>query len=195
MIDRNTLTSTIHHHPEFMYYYYLVNQFWINFNVFAIAPFLFVCWMRWRSPQLDKKLWSDHIARVLLVITELFYLVDMTVKYKIDGAETICEKGVFIHHLGSVLIIPPMIINNYIPWWVNPIAFMHGFSIYFPELAFINYIYALFLILYTYKIHQEPFRHFRCYWMLRIAICFIWVFILAYLLDDCSNYLPIGPDN
>ena len=135
------------------------------------------------------------MARVLLIICWFFYLADMAIKYPIDGAETICEKGLFIHHLATLFILPPMIINRYIPWWVNPIAFMHGFAIKFPELTIINYVYGVCLLIFTYQIHQKPYRDFRGYWVLRIAITYIWVFALTVLLDDCSNYLPIGPDD
>jgi hypothetical protein len=43
-----------------------------------------------------------------------------------------CKKTFLIHHMGSILIIAPLIINRYIPWWVNPIGFMHGFLMAWP---------------------------------------------------------------
>lgn len=180
---------------ELMPLYYFLNDFWIKFNVFAILPFLFACGMRLRYPQLSKKLWSDHISRVLIAISWFFYLADIAVKYQVDGADSVCQKGLFIHHFGSLFILPPLVLNSYIPWWVNPIGFMHGFAIRFPELTIINYIYGIFLLLFTYKMYQEPHRQFRGYWACRMSINLIWVFAITVLLDDCSNYLPTGPDS
>ena len=69
-----------------MDYYYLSNKFWITYNVVLIAPFMFSCIVRFFNQDINKQLWTDHIARVLLIISWLFYIYDMAVKYPVDGA-------------------------------------------------------------------------------------------------------------
>ena len=117
---------------EIMDHYYFSNWFWITFNVILIIPFLISCVCRFLNQSLDKHLWTDHFARYLLLISWLYYIYDMVVKYPVDGAETICEKAFYIHHGSSLFILPPLILNKHIPWWVSPIGFMHGFCIKFP---------------------------------------------------------------
>ena len=56
----------------------------------------------------------------------------MPLKYLVDGADSLCEKGFFIHHIGSSILVLPFVINNYQGWWLNPVGFMHGFCIAFP---------------------------------------------------------------
>ena len=177
-----------------MDYYYASNQFWITYNVVLILPFMFSCLMRFLNQDINKYLWTDHIARVLLIISWLFYIYDMAVKYPVDGAETICDKAFFIHHGSSLFILPPLIINSYIPWWACPIGFMHGFCIKFPEIEAINYVYAVCLMIFHYGIYQKPYRDLRGYGFLRFFMNFIWIFCLMLLLGNCSNYLPTGPD-
>lgn len=175
-------------------FYYLSNKFWIAFNVFLIVPFIFSCLMRFFNPDVNKPLWTDHIARFLLTVSWVFYIFDMAAKYPIDGAHTICEKAFFIHHGSSLLILPPLILNKYIPWWVSPIGFMHGFCIYYPQYEFINYIYAVCLFIFHYGIYQEPYCKFKGYGITRFFMNFIWIFALMLLLGNCSNYLPTAPD-
>ena len=119
---------------EIMDHYYFSNWFWINFNVFLIIPFLISCICRFYNQSIDKYLWTDHLARYSLLISWLYYIYDIIVKYPVDGANTICEKAFYIHHASSLFIFPPLILNKHIPWWVSLIGFMHGFGIIFPEL-------------------------------------------------------------
>ena len=88
----------------------------------------------------------------------------------------------------------PLIINRYIPWWVNPIGFMHGFSVKFPELEILNYIYSICILIFQYGLYQYPYRNLKGYWITRFAINFVWAFIIMYLVGNCSNYLPTSPD-
>lgn len=155
-----------------------------------IPCFLFPCIVRFFNQDLHKQLWTDHIARFFLFVSWVFYIYDMAVKYPVDGAETICERSFFVHHGASLFIMPPLFMNKYIPWWVCPIGFMHGFTINFPEYEFINYVYAVCLFIFHYGIYQEPYRRMWGYNFLRFFINFIWIFALMLLLDNCSNFLP-----
>ena len=116
-----------------MDHYYFANKFWISFNVVLIVPFIISCVVRFFNQDINKHLWTDHLARIFLSISWVFYIYDMAVKYLVDGGDSICEKAFFIHHTSSLFIFAPIILNDYIPWWVGPVGFMHGFCIYFPE--------------------------------------------------------------
>lgn len=117
---------------EIMDYYYFANWLWITGNIAMIIPFLTSCFVRFFNQDINKYLWTDHFARFFLFFSWCFYIFDMIVKYQVDGADTICEKAFFIHHGSSLILLPPLILNSYIPWWVCPIGFMHGFCINFP---------------------------------------------------------------
>ncbi len=115
-----------------MDYYYLTNKVWVYGNLVLILPFIISCVFRFKQPDINKKLWTDHFARFFLFFSWAFYIVDMLVKYPVDGGDSICQKSFFIHHVGSLFIMPPLFLNRYIPWWSCPIGFLHGFAIYFP---------------------------------------------------------------
>lgn len=117
---------------DFMFHYYLSNNIWVYGNLILIVPFLISCVNRLRNPDINKYLWTDNLARFFLVFTCLYYIYDVPVKYLVDGGNTICQKGFFIHHISSLFIIPPIILNSYIPWWANPVGFLHGFCLLFP---------------------------------------------------------------
>lgn len=55
-----------------------------------IPPFLISCIVRFFNQDINKYLWTDHLARIFLFVSWVFYIYDMTVKYPVDGAETIC---------------------------------------------------------------------------------------------------------
>ena len=114
--------------------YYILNNFWIYSNMFMIIPFFLAGLNRFihRGKSLDSPLWSDHITRFFLIVTWIFYILDILVKYPVDGIDSFCEKGFFIHHLSSLFLLPPLFINRYIPWWVTPIGWMHGILLYMP---------------------------------------------------------------
>lgn len=158
-----------------------------------VPCFLISCFIRFYNQDLKKHLWTDHLSRLFLFVSWAFYIFDMAVKYPVDGAETICEKAFFVHHGASLFIMPPLFLNDHIPWWVGPIGFMHGFNINFPHLEILNYIYALFLMIFHYGIYQEPYRRMWGYNFLRFFINGIWIFALLVLFGNCSNYLPISP--
>ena len=113
--------------------YYFINKIWINANVYAIIPFLISCIVRFFNQDINKNLWTDHFARIGLIFSWAFYIIDMYFKYPIDGSDSICEKAFYIHHIGSLLIFPPLFLNRHISWWICPIGFLHGFCIKFPE--------------------------------------------------------------
>lgn len=160
----------------------------------AIVPFL-VAWIwRFLHPQLDKILWTDHIPRFFLTFTCFFYAYDSVNKYILDGGDTICQKGLFLHHISSLLVIVPIVLNRYIPWWANPVAFMHGFCVLYPEAEFLSYIYAVAVMNYHYRIYQHPYRDLKYYNFARVGINGVWVFCIYLLIGDCSNFMPLSPD-
>jgi hypothetical protein len=114
-------------------HYYLSNNLWVYSNAALIIPFTVCCINRLRNPDINKSLWTDHITRTLLIYTWLYYVYDIPVKFAVDGASTICTRTFFIHHFSTLLVLPPIILNTYIPWWVNPIGFLHGFVMLFPD--------------------------------------------------------------
>ncbi len=177
-----------------MDFYFLINKFWINYNCFLIIPSGIACINRYLHPQIDKPLLTDYITRFLLIVACLFYLCDSVVKYVIDGGETICQKAIFIHHLTSEIMIIPFIINKYVPWWTNPIGFMHGFLVFFPEAEVLNYIYAAAVLYFQYMLYQKPFVDIPYYKITRVTINGVWVFALFLMIGDCSNYLATVPD-
>ena len=75
---------------DIMDYYYASNIFWINFNIFFILPFIVACIVRFFNQDVNKNLLTDYPPRILLFMSCIFYVYDMVVKYKVDGAETIC---------------------------------------------------------------------------------------------------------
>lgn len=171
--------------------YFLLNNIWYYGNLTMMPLFFISMIFRWKNPSIHKHLWTDHFARVCLIFTVIFYVFDIYVKYQVDGGDTICQKSFFIHHGWSLLLLPPLIINDYIPWWVNPVGFLHGICIFFPEFEAINYVYAGCLFVFQYGTHQKPYRDLKGYWLTRYCMNFIWVFALLLLIGDCSNYLPL----
>lgn len=179
---------------DWQYHYFASNNIWVYGNIAMIIPFLVACINRMRNPDMKKYLWTDDVSRFMLILTCLYYIYDIPVKYVVDGGDTLCQKGFFVHHVASLFIITPIIINRYIPWWSNPIGFLHGFCIAFPEFEPLNYVYATALMFYHYGICQPPFRDLKGYWLTRIAINGVWVFCIYLLIGDCSNFLPLSPD-
>jgi hypothetical protein len=179
---------------DWSWHYYNANNVWVSTNLVVIMPFVIACICRFRNIDVNKKLWTDHLSRVSLFLTCLFYLYDMPVKYVQDGADSICQKSFFIHHIASLFIIPPIILNEYVPWWANPIGFLHGFCIWFPDFEPLNYIYACALMFFHYMLFQKPYKDLKYYWITRISLNGVWIFALMLLIGDCSNFLPLTPD-
>ena len=118
---------------DWQHHYYLSNNIWVYGNTVLILPFIIACVNRYINSDINKHLWTDHLSRIFLVLTCAYYVYDVPVKYMMDGGDTICQKAFFIHHVASMFIIPPLFMNDYIPWFANPIGFLHGFCIFFPE--------------------------------------------------------------
>jgi hypothetical protein len=117
--------------------YYPLNTIWVYGNILMIVPFLTSAVIRLYNKgdhDLKRNLWTDHLCRVLLIFTEIFYIFDILVKYRVDGIDHFCEKTFLIHHVGTLFLLPPLFLNRYIPWWVSPVGFMHGFLLAFPQL-------------------------------------------------------------
>lgn len=171
--------------------YFILNNIWYYGNLAMMPLFMISMINRFRNPEMSKNLWTDHLARVCLAFTTVFYVFDIYVKYHIDGGDTICQKSFLVHHISSLFLIPPLYLNRYIPWFVNPVGFFHGIAIFYPEIEMINYVYALFLFVFQYGIYQKPYRDLKGYWLPRYCMNFIWVFALLLLIGDCSNYLPL----
>ena len=91
--------------------YYSINLFWIWFNLFVIVPFFIAFIYRLKNRSVEKKLWTDHLSRISLTATLIFYAFDTMVKAYVDGTDSICEKAVTIHHVASFFIIGPIIMN------------------------------------------------------------------------------------
>lgn len=171
--------------------YFAINHFWIWFNLFAVVPFVVAFIFRLRNQSMDKNLSTDHLARFGLIITLVFYLVDSLVKGYVDGTESICQKAMLIHHVASFFIIIPLVINSYIPWWVNPIGFIHGWIVFFDDHVEVQYVYGMMMFYFKYMLYQKPYRDLKGYWVTRIAINFVWTFIIIYKMGECSNFLPL----
>ena len=114
--------------------YYGINIVWLWSNLILFFPFLYACVKRFRNQALDKSLWTDHLTRIGLAFTLVVYAADCIVKYIVDGDLSIPQKCLLIHHIASFFIIVPIITNKYIPWWVNPIGFLHGIIVFLPDL-------------------------------------------------------------
>ena len=112
-----------------------------------------------------------------------------------DGSDSICEKAVIMHHIASYFIIGPLILNKCIPWWVSPVGFIHGWIVYFDDHIWMQYFYGLVVIFFHYMTYQKPYRDMKYYWVTRIAINYVWTFIMIYQVGECSNFLPREPDS
>jgi hypothetical protein len=119
---------------EWISHYYLSNNLWVYSNILLIPPFLLACINRIRNPDINTPLWTDHITRALLIYTWLYYAYDIPVKLAVDGADSLCERAFLIHHLATLFVLPPIVLNKYIPWWVHPIGFLHGLVMALPDL-------------------------------------------------------------
>ena len=173
--------------------YYLLNNFWVYSNIWMILPFLISGLNRFlhRGRNLHHHLWTDYITRILMFVTWVFYLVDTWVKYHADGIGTLCLKAFFIHHISSIFILPPLFINKYVPWWVSPIGWMHGFLLFLPHIFWLNYLYVGLVFVFHYGLYQKPYCDLKGYWVVRFGINYINVFFILCLVDSCSNFLPL----
>jgi hypothetical protein len=45
-----------------------------------------------------------------------------------------------------------------------------------------------------YQLYQKPYKDMKYYWVTRIAINYVWTFILIYRMGECSNFLPVESD-
>ncbi len=91
--------------------YYSLNNIWYYGNIAMMPLFLISMIARFKHPSIHTKLPTDHLARICLIFTVLFYIADVLVKHEIDGGETICQKALFIHHVASLVLIPPLVVN------------------------------------------------------------------------------------
>jgi hypothetical protein len=71
---------------DIMTVYYAINFFWVWFNLFVIMPFFTAFIFRLRNNSSRNKLWTDHLSRLGLILTLLFYAIDMSVKVYVDGS-------------------------------------------------------------------------------------------------------------
>ena len=113
-----------------------------------IPFFMIACLNRFLNSSLTVKLKTDLFSKFLMLVTIIFYAMDTTVKYLVDGADGICERAFIMHHVAAIIILIPMILHSYVPWWLNPIGFMHGFCVVLPGYLFIHigYFIAMMLI-------------------------------------------------
>ena len=166
-----------------------LNHLWIYGNILMTAPFLLSGINRFIYRHSQAPLWTDHITRVLLVFSWVFYCIDILVKYSSLGTDGICEKAFLIHHLGALLTIPPLVINEYIPWWVSPLGWMHGVFRIWPQHFWLNYIYVGFVFVFQAGMHLDPYKQFRYYRVSRFAVNYVHAFFLLVVMGKgCRNY-------
>lgn len=73
--------------------YYPLNNIWVYGNILFIVPFLIATVNRMRNKgdhTLTHYLWTDHLCRVILIFTCIFYVFDIVVKYEVDGVDEFC---------------------------------------------------------------------------------------------------------
>lgn len=82
----------IHHYENFLpqehslyEWYYFLNRIWYYVNIALILPVMYACLNRFLSPQMDRKLWTDHLARAFLIFGAVFYVAECAIKYRIEG--------------------------------------------------------------------------------------------------------------
>lgn len=132
------------------------NYLWVYGNIIMTLPFLYSGYCRFIKRNTFESLDTDHICRVLLIFSWIFYILDILVKVSALGTDGICEKAFLIHHIGALITIPPLFLNDYIPWWVSPLGWMHGIFRIWPQHFWLNYIYVGFVFLFQFKIHRKP---------------------------------------
>lgn len=70
---------------DWQFHYFLANNIWVYSNIMMIAPFIISCLFRYFKQDMNKVLWTDHLARLGLIFTISFYVYDLIVKYVVDG--------------------------------------------------------------------------------------------------------------
>jgi hypothetical protein len=75
---------------DWSYHYYLSNNIWYYGNILFIPPFIIACVNRYLHPQINKHLWTDHLARFFLFLSWSYYWYDIPIKYVVDGGDNIC---------------------------------------------------------------------------------------------------------
>jgi hypothetical protein len=148
---------------------------------------MLACLNRFLHPQINVKLWTDHLARAFLIFGAIFYVAETIVKYHTEGTDSICIKAMYIHHFAGIFVLASLFLNSYIPWWTCPLGFMHGICIAFPESDILNVIYGTALIVFQIGIYRRPYSEMKYYNVLRYFVNFIWVFAIMLYLGDCSN--------
>lgn len=61
--------------------YYYLNNIWYYGNIAMMPLFLISMINRFKHPSINKKLQTDNLARICLMFTVLFYILDVLVKY------------------------------------------------------------------------------------------------------------------
>ncbi len=174
--------------------YYFLNIFWIWFNLLVIIPFFISFIYRYRNQKVSQYLWTDHLSRISLFLTLVYYFFDSIVKAFVDGTQTICQKALLIHHIASFFIISPLIYNSYIPWEVDAVGFIHGYIVFFDTHVHIQKFYGFMMLYLQYRLHQEDLKNLKGYVVTRFAINFVWIFIAFFTTGDCSNFLQLEAD-
>lgn len=53
---------------------FFLNRIWYYVNVALILPVMLACLNRFLHPQMEVKLWTDHLARAFLIFGAIFYI-------------------------------------------------------------------------------------------------------------------------
>jgi hypothetical protein len=67
-----------------------LNYLWIYGNIAMTFPFLASGIWRFLHRKSCEPLWTDHVVRVLLIFSWLFYVLDILVKTSTLGADGVC---------------------------------------------------------------------------------------------------------
>lgn len=59
---------------DWEWHYFTANNIWVYGNLVLILPFVIACIFRFMNPDINKKLWTDHLSRIFLFLSCAFYI-------------------------------------------------------------------------------------------------------------------------
>lgn len=129
---------------------------------------------------------QDKIARVFLFWAPIYYFFDSITTFLIGDINS-CSVSFTFHHIVSLIFLPIVISQNYYPWFLCFVPFLHAVLLAFPDKPLLNYIYLFGCALYQYGLYQDPYGKMKSYkllqfgtWVLEISLVMLWGF-------GCSN--------
>lgn len=125
---------------------------------------------------------QDKIARIFLFWGPIYYIVDSLLIILI-GDFNGCSISYILHHIVSFIFLPSVIKQNYYPWFLCLVPFLHAVILALPEVLWLNYVYLFGCGLYQFGLYQEPFRNMKSYkflqtgtWILEFTLVLLWAF-------------------